>query len=1046
VIRALASLSVKNPVAVHLFTLALLVGGILVYAGMPREVFPVFSMQTVEVTTIYPGASPEDVERLVSVPIENELASLEGLEELQSRSQEGVSTVVLRTGRSTDMSRLLADVRAALQSGRLELPDEAEEPAVREVETQFPVIAVYVYGWLPEEDLRALAEDHQRALEELPGVSRVVMTGTREPRIWVEVLPEALERHDLSLDEVGRAVAGASRDLPLGSLERGAQDALLRLETGIERAADLADVPVLCAPDGSRVPLSSVARLSDTHERAVTRARFNGQPTVHMQVEKQDDGDIIDIARAVKDWVAREEPRLPAGASLGINTDLSIYVENRLAVMRQSGGIGACLVLLSLVLFLNLRVALATAFGIPISFVGGILLAGLAGISMNMMTMFALIVVLGMIVDDAIVVGENVFRRMEEGEPAEVAAVRGTAEVGVPVLATILTTCAAFLPTLGLGGTIGEFLRPIPLVVTFCLAVSMIEAFCVLPAHLAHFGGHDPRRRRSDEAGRRWYQPLQSAYLALLARALRWRYLSVTAAVCLAVLLGGWAALWLPFSLFDEFESKIVTVNLRLRSGSSLAESERLAVLAEKRLLAMPEEEIDTVNVLVGVKADDASRWELGHNLVQIWVDLFEGPGRKRSTASIITSIRERLRDLPEPVESVEVSQPQSGPTGRAVDLWVRGPELGTLAELAGLLVADLEEQVGVIGAWHELELSRPTLRLRLRDEARLLGVDDAWLGRELRAAFEGTRYGRVRRGRDDVEIIVKLPEHLRADPEALHELRVSLPGGGRVPLFTLAELVPGLGPATITRDGRERAVRITADIDKEILSGSAVATAVERRFEELSASHPGHRLSFHGDQREMERSLAGLRRALLLSLTLIFVILGSLFRSFLQPLVIMFAIPFASIGMIAGHVLMGRSIGLMSLIGLLALCGVIVNDSLILVDFTNSRRRQGMGLLAALLDSGRLRFRPILLTSITTMLGLLPLTFFAAGESRFLQPMAISLFYGLAAGTVLVLLLVPCAYAILDDLLALVRHPRAALRRMLEDRAIPAHGSAPEA
>jgi multidrug efflux pump subunit AcrB len=350
---------------------------------------------------------------------------------------------------------------------------------------------------------------------------------------------------------------------------------------------------------------------------------------------------------------------------------------------------------------------------------------------------------------------------------------------------------------------------------------------------------------------------------------------------------------------------------------------------------------------------------------------------------------------------------------------------------VADELIADLESFAGVRDAHDDLELGEPGWVFTVKDEARLLGVDETWLGTELRTAFEGLRYGQVRRGRDDVELIVKLPEELRADPAALTELRVSLPTGARVPLATVAELRPELGPMTIRRDERERAVRVVADVDKRQGSSAAIVAAVRELYADLPERHPGYRLTFKGDQEELEDSVAGIERAVVMSLALIFLILGSLFRSVSQPLVIMFVIPFGMVGMVLGHVLMGRSIGLMSLIGLLALTGVVVNDSLILVDFVNQRRREGAGLMAALVEAGRLRFRPILLTSITTMLGLAPLTFFVTGQARFLQPMAISLFFGLGTATALVLVLVPCAYAILEDALALLRRPRKVLARL---------------
>jgi multidrug efflux pump subunit AcrB len=1039
VLRWIARVSVDNSLAVNLGALTLCLAGTMTYLGMPREVFPVFSMQSVEVQTFYRGASPEDVERLVTLPLEDELFSIDGLDGMTSSSQEATSTITLETSRQTKISDFLDEVRAAVQRAESELPAEIDEPWIREVKTQFPVIAVYVYGWAEPDDLRLLAEDQRRGLERIEGVSKVQITGLREPRIWIEVDPLALERYGLTLEQVGAAVGGRARDLPLGSLTGGATDTLLRVESAVERAADLLELPVLSTPAGGRVLLSEVARLVEARERDITRSRFNGQPALHLQINKEVRGDTVSISKDVLEYVAQARAQLPDGVELGTNTDLSIYVQNRLRVMRNSALVGGLLVLISLVLFLNLRVALMTALGIPVAFLGGLLIAGSVGVTMNMMTMFAFIVVLGMVVDDAIVVGENIFRLMEEGRPAREAAIEGVCQVGKPVLATVLTSVAAFGPILMMGGVTGQFMRPLPLIVSFCLAISLLEALIVLPAHLAHWSGG---RARLPEGSPRlesqhWYWGLRRVYLATLAWALRWRYVTLATATCGATLLGVFALYWVPFNLFDEFESKLVYANLRLSAGCSLEESERAARELERRVLELPRTEVESVNVLVGVSAADSNRYVLGRNLAQLWIELAEGPERKLSTQEFIATLRELLVDLSPQVTSTEVAQPQSGPTGKAIDIWVRGPEFLTLARISEELRRELEGFAGVRDVHDNLDLGKPQITLRVRESARTLGVSEADLGLQLRTAYEGTSYGSVRRGRDDVELVVKLPEDERYDPSSLADLRVTLPSGARVPLGTVAELRREFGPSRITREDRERSVNIVADIDKRQNSAEAVSAGMAAAFADIGRRYPGYAVTYQGDQKDIDEAFADLRVAGVLSLAVIFMILASLFRSASQPLVIMFIIPFGMVGMVLGHLLMERSISLMSLIGLLALTGVVVNDSLILVDFVNVLRREGRGLVEALLEGARLRFRPILLTTLTTMLGLSPLTFFVTGQAAFLQPMAISLFFGIGLATLLVLVLVPCAYAVLEDALAWLRAPATSLRRLRQGRAL---------
>jgi multidrug efflux pump subunit AcrB len=631
-----------------------------------------------------------------------------------------------------------------------------------------------------------------------------------------------------------------------------------------------------------------------------------------------------------------------------------------------------------------------------------------------------------MIVDDAIVVGENAYRLMEEGMDPKTAAVESAGEVGAPVLATILTSIAAFLPVLMISGTTGNFMRPLPLVVTFCLAVSLIEALCVLPAHLAHWTSARAMKHKASGTSTVWYEPVRRRYMALLELAVRWRYVSLAMVCALCLVLVSIAVFRTPFVLFDDFESKIFYVNMRMDPSSSLEETGELARPVEDALLDLPEEELESVNTLIGVSAIDANRYTVGRNLAQIWVELKEGGERVRSTADVIEAVRQSLSPPPTGIESISIAQPQAGPTGVAIQIAVRGPDLDVLREISTMIQEDLVTFAGVRDVRDDLIMGKRELRLRLLEEARLLGFTEAGVAAELRAAFEGTAFGSVRKGRDQVDLVVKFPEGERDRRDRFEDVRLTSPSGARVPLRMVVELTERTGPTVITRLDRERAVSVIADVNKAEGNAATIVAAIQERHRDLSQRFPGYELEFQGEQRETERSFGGLKSAFALSLLLIYMILGSLFRSFSQPLVIMFIIPFGVMGMVLGHLLMDRPISIMSLVGLLALTGVVVNDSLILVDFVNTRRRRGMAMITAVLEAGRLRFRPIVLTSLTTMLGLTPLTFFATGQARFLQPMAITMFFGLGLATFLVLLVVPCAYAVLEDALAWVRSPRA--------------------
>ena len=1018
--RAIVRMAVQNPVAANLGVLALVVAGVFYYLRTPREVFPDFSLGIIEIQVPFPGASPEDVERLITDPVEELLAEMADVQEVSSSSQENLVRIELTLNRGSEMDDVLREVREALDSGDLELPEETEEPIVRERQTVFPVINVQLFGEAPWPVMHEVARELRRDLSDIDGVRQVMVFGDRDPEVWVEVREEALEQYGLTLAQVSNAVVSRLADVPLGSVQEGRGEWLVGLQGNVTRAEDLRDLPLLTDPEGRMLRLGQVAQLTDTFERQNIRARFNGRPSIHMQVNKVADGDIISLANQIRDWVAERQARMPPGVELSFNSDLSIYVKNRLQVMTNTGKLGAILVLASLLIFLNLRMALAVALGIPISFLGGLLLAGAMGVTLNMITMFALIVVLGMVVDDAIVVGENIYRRIEEGEPPKVAALRGTLEVGPAVLATIVTSIAAFLPILMLQGQIGLFMRPMPLVVTFCLIASLIEAITVLPVHIAHWA--KPHTEGSAKKSRTWFVPLRDLYLRCMEFCLRWRYATVGLAIASAALVAALARYHLPFRFFDDFETTMFYVAVDMPPGTPLHETERVALQIEALARDLPATELMSVHTLLGVSAPDISNYAVGSHLAQIWVELNEGEGRSMTSLELMDMMRERIAPLPQEWERLQVSPPDSGPSGKAVELILRGKDLAVLETLAADLRADLRTYAGTRDIRDNLRKGKREVDMELNANGRRLGLKRAALAMEMRTALEGRVVGSLRRGGDDVGVRLKLPESVRQDRSKLLSLQTTLPGGRRVPIGRVVDLTESRGPMEITHLDRYRSVSVVADVDRSKGNAAEIVAGVLAGQKDLAERHPGYSLTPKGESDESTRSITSLLQASLISASIIYWILGTLFKSYTQPLVIMFLIPFGLLGVVLGHWAMGLSITVMSMIGALALSGVVVNDSLILVDFANVRRRRGADLREALLDAGRLRFRPILLTTLTTMLGLMPLALFAEGQAKFLQPMAVSLFFGLAVATGLILIIVPCVYWILEDVLGWFR------------------------
>jgi multidrug efflux pump subunit AcrB len=1022
--RGLARFSVENPVAVNLFACVLLFGGLFYYFALPREIFPDVSFDKVTVTTTWPGASPQDMERLVTLHIENAADALSGVKELSSESSEGRSVVTAELHAGEDLQRFVSDLRARVEALE-ELPEEVRSryrPIVEEREGQFPVITLSLFGSAPEGLMRDVAEEVKNDLLALDGVNAVGVSGVRTPEIWIEIEPRALEAHGLLPRDIARLVGAKNLQQPVATLPTRDGELLLRMDGEVGLAGELLELPVLDDPEGRTITLRDLgARIRDGFERPLTLGRYNGRPAMTLAITKDAAGDAIEIADEVRAYAAdlRAGRRrvLPEGLSVGVSSDFSVYIRNRLEVLETSGIWGLGIVIVVLCFFLDVRIALMTVLGLPIAIMGAVLGCALLGITMNMITMFAFIIVLGMLVDDAIVVVENVYRHAENGMPLRDAVIQGVGEVGWPVVATVTTTMAAFLPLAFMSGTMGKFIAAIPLVVSLTLFFSLIEALVVMPAHLAewtHAKVHVPGARRGQ---RPWYEAVRRSYRRALETCLRWRYVTLCGAVGSLLLIGAASAAFLKVELLGEIESKIFLVDLETESSSTI-ESTRAAVdELEAEVLRLPDDELASVTSAAGIVFLDASKFDLGTNLGQLTVELREGIARARTNREVMDDVRERLAPLAEDLQKLVVRQPPAGPGGPALEVEVRGSDPAVLEALSSEVAEFLAAQPGVRDLRTDLQLGKRELAIRLLDEGRRLGLDEADVASQLRGALEGERASRVRRGRDDIDVLVRFPERYRARRETLREFRVKLPSGGYVPLERVAVLREERSPLRILRTQRERTVTLSADVDRARGNATEIAGRVERRFEGSEARHVGHRVLLGGDKKEFDDSIRGVIPLAGIGLFLIYFVLGALFRSYTQPLMVMAVIPFSLGAVLLGFLVSGESLSFLAVLGVVALSGVVVNDSLVLIDFVNQERRAGASLALSLIRASTTRLRPILLTSLTTVGGLAPLAFFASGEAKFLAPMARAMVYGLAATTLLVLVIVPCLYLVREDL-----------------------------
>jgi multidrug efflux pump subunit AcrB len=1026
----LIEFSIRNPLIVNLLLVIVLLAGVLSWYAMPQEMFPVVEQDRVSIKTVFEGASPEEVERQVTLPIEQELDGLADIDVISSTSNEGASSILIELKSGANVDDFLRKARTALDQVD-DLPEETEEPELARLETRFPVISVSLFGAIARGELYAIAEQIKDDLIQLPGIASVGVAGDREWEVWVVADPQVLAARQVSLNQVARALRDNLRDLPGGTLKSSGGDIRLRGMGVPPDPARMEAIVLRSNQQGGQLRLGDLAEVQLRLEEALTLGRFNGKPSVNLTINKTGQASTIEVARLVRDYVSQRQQSLPVGVQLGLFSDLSVYVKNRLETVKSSGMVGLTLVLLSLYLMLNFRVAFITALGIPVSFLVAVIALYVLGYSINMVSLFAFLIALGLIVDDAIIVNENIYRHLELGETPAGAALLGTKEVYWPVVASTTTTIAAFMPMFAIGGTMGAFISVIPVVVSASLLGSLLEAFGVLPSHAKEY----LRTARQRKPGRIDWTALNRRYTQLLRKSMDYRY--PVAMLCMGVLAVSiaFAATRIPFLLFGHVDVGQFFVNVEAPSTYSIEDASRLADKLERTILeTLGEDELKTLLTNVGVMFIDFHRVKMGSRYIQLIVDLqaqkpkgfierwisplvslqfsWEGT-RERSSKAVIDELRGKLQQIPG-IQRMSILRPQGGPAGNDVEIGLVGESVDRLSKQAESIRQFIDVIPGVLDARQDMDAGKLEYRYELNERGRQLGLTQNQLADAVRTGFLGLKLAYVSWRDKRIPVRLIYDDKLRHDADALQRLPITLDDGRTVYLGDVAEIREARGYNNINRRNLHRLATITAEVDANIITPNEVLERVKTGFATLPQ---GQRLIFLGEKKKAEESMAGMKRATVIALAIIFFILAALFKSLLDPLVVMFAIPFGVIGVIVGHLLFGYHLQFLSLIGFLALTGIVVNDSLILIDFAKRLRSEGWERKDALAEAGRVRIRPILLTSVTTFLGISPLIFFATGQTAFLSPMAVSLGFGLLFATVLILLAIPCFYLIADDL-----------------------------
>ena len=1039
----------RNHVAANLLMVFVLLTGALGIAAMKVETFPEIDLDMVQIQVPYLGASPEDVEEGVCRRIEERLEGLEGVRSISSTAAEGMGVVSVELELGEDMDKLLDDVKNEID--RIDtFPAETEKPVIKELIRTNRVVEVVVYGKVSEKALKAAAEQVRDDLRGRDSISQAELLGVRVDEIAIEVSETALRRHGISLGGIADAVRRTSLDLPGGSVRGDDGEVLVRTKGLKYDGREYEDVVVLTRADGTSLRLGDIADVVDGFEDSDLISRFNGYPAAVVQVFRTGDQSSLEISDQVKDYVESARASMPAGISIDYVRDDARLLRSRLDLLLRNARLGLVLVFIGLSLFLDIRLAFWVMMGIPISFLGSFLLIQPFDVSINMLSLFAFIIALGIVVDDAIVVGENVFVHRERGKSLIQAAVDGTLEVGKPVVFTILTSIAAFMPLAFVEGVMGKFMIVIPIIVVSVLILSLVEALFILPAHLSSPPGtasgllgrwlrlplraHDVTAAWVNERLRRF---IDERYVPLIRGTLRRPSISVAVAIALMLVTCGWiGGGHIKFVFMPAIDSDWLTVAVVMPQGVTVDQTsaviekiERAAIEVRDEYDAQRGQGEPSVYRNVFSLIGDQPTGRMGSfstgsgvsgqaHLGEITIELLPSEERNVPSTEVATRVRERLGEVPG-TESITFSATIFS-VGNAIEVQLASDDFTQLLQAVERVKAEIARYPGTTDIRDSFQEGKLEMKLELKPQARTLGLTMADLARQVREGFYGAQALRLQRGRDDVRVMVRYPEAERRSIGDIERMRIRTPTGAEVAFSHVADVAIGHGYAAIARDEGQRVVTVTADVDGKTANADEVNAALASQFlPQLMHDYPGLRYSYEGEQRERADSFASLGKGFAVAMVAIYALLAIPFRAYLQPLVVMSAIPFGMIGAVWGHVLMGLDLAMLSMFGIVALSGVVVNDSLILLSFYNQLRAEGTAVDDALVEAGRQRLRPIFLTSMTTFFALLPMILETSVQAQFLIPMAVSLGFGIVFATVIILIGVPTGMKLLELALA---------------------------
>ncbi len=1033
--RSVLAAFARNTVFANIVLVIIFMAGGLASYFMIRETFPEFSLDRITINVPYPGADPEEVEEGISRKIEEAIEGLEGVKEYTTQSSENVGTTIIEVKEGYEIADVLDRVRSKVDAIST-FPVDAEKPVISELLLKDTVLLLYLSGDMSERRLKEWAETIKDQIQEFPPVSKVEIFGARDYEISIEVSEARLREYGLTFNAVAVAVRRSNLNMAGGTIRTLGEEIRVRTVGRKYTGKELSSIVVLARPEGEIITLDRLATIRDGFAEDPIRATINGEPTVLIVVYKTKEEDSLKISKTVNEFVKNKQQQVPDGVNIAVLYDGTDILQARIDLLVKNGTIGLCLVLLLLWAVLNLRLSFWAGMGIPVSFAGALAIIWAMGETINMISLFGLIMVLGIVVDDAIVVGEAIYYHRKQGKSPLKAAVDGVCEVGLPVTAAVITTIVTFLPLVFIGGIMGKFISILPVVVIACLSISLLECLILLPAHLSHLpdlNGTETHRgsdgwigwigkfQRKTSQSIEWF--VAHIYAPFLAKILHWRYVSFCTAISLLLITVGLVKGGiLKFEVFPEIDGFVITSTVEFPNGTPSEVTQRaighietaLLRLADKTETSSGEPLLKNRLTLVGQTLEEMAK--RGPHVGSVQAILLESEERGIHSKDIMVQWEKEVGSI-SGIKSLTFQGLSAGPPGAPIEVWLKGHKMQDILAASDDLMERLRQFDGVYQIRSDFSQGKNEMRLKLKPEARALGLTVEDLAKQIYAGYYGEEAVRLQRGRDDIRVRVRYTADERSRVSDFERVRIRTQNGFEVPLRSVADVWFEPGYSTITRTDGMRRVSVSAAVDSKRANANEIyRTLSEEYFPKIKNRYPGLYVTLQGEKKKMRESFDSLKIGFPLAILGIFIIIATMFRSYVQTFVILFTVPFGIIGGIFGHLLLGYDLTLMSVFGMVALSGVVVNDAIVLIERINENLAEGMPFFEAIRAGGARRFRAIFLTTISTVGGLMPLIVETDLQAKFLIPMALSLAAGVAFATVLTLALIPSLLVIVND------------------------------